>query len=105
MKNNHTNNAKVFKAFCDENRLQILEQLQSGEKCACILLEHLNISQSTLSHHMNILCESGIVIGRKEGKWTHYSISEEGAKIAKALLIKLTTIMAVAESEGDTVCK
>lgn len=105
MKNNHTNNAKVFKAFCDENRLQILEQLQSGEKCACILLEHLNISQSTLSHHMKILCESGIVIGRKAGKWTHYSISEEGAKIAKALLIKLTTIMAVAESEGDTVCK
>ena len=105
MKNNHTNNAKVFKAFCDENRLQILEQLQSGEKCACILLEHLNISQSTLSHHMKILCESSIVIGRKEGKWTHYSISEEGVEIAKALLIKLTTIMAVAESEGDTVCK
>lgn len=47
--------ARVFKAFCDENRLQILEMLRSGEKCACKLLEKLQISQSTLSHHMKIL--------------------------------------------------
>ena len=71
MENRHTNNAKVFKAFCDEKRLHIIEQLQNGEKCACVLLEKLNISQPTLSHHMKILCESGIVTGRKEGKWTH----------------------------------
>lgn len=57
---NHISDAKVFKAFCDVNRLQILEQLRSGEKCACILLENLNISQSTLSYHMKILCESGV---------------------------------------------
>ena len=41
--------AKVFKAFCDVNRLQILELLRSGEKCACVLSEHLQIGQSTLS--------------------------------------------------------
>ena len=52
MKNNYQNNAKVFKAFCDENRLMILEMLQSGEKCACHLLDNLNISQYTLSHDM-----------------------------------------------------
>ena len=63
--------ARVFKAFCDANRLTILELLQGGEKCACKLLEELNIGQSTLSHHMKVLCDSGIVIGRKEGKWTH----------------------------------
>ena len=63
--------ACVFKAFCDENRLQILEMLRSGEKCACKLLEELQISQSTLSHHMKILCDAGIVQGRKEGKWVH----------------------------------
>ncbi|MEG2054417.1 MAG: metalloregulator ArsR/SmtB family transcription factor, partial [Oscillospiraceae bacterium] len=61
-------NAKVFKAFCDENRLQILKLLQSGEKCACKLLDDLHIGQSTLSHHMRILCEAGIVQARKEGK-------------------------------------
>ena len=84
--------ARVFKAFCDANRLTILELLQRGEKCACKLLEELNIGQSTLSHHMKILCDSGIVIGRKEGKWTHYSISPEGVEYAKMLLSQITTV-------------
>ena len=104
MENRHVNNAKVFKAFCDENRLQIMELLQSGEKCACVLLEHLNISQPTLSHHMKILCESGIVTGRKEGKWTHYSISAEGVEAAQILFTKLTTVKPACECDGDTVC-
>lgn len=68
----------VFKALCDENRVRILKYLASGEKCACKLLDDLNIAQSTLSHHMKVLTESGLVIGRKEGKWMHYSISAEG---------------------------
>ena len=84
------NTAVIFKAFCDENRLQILEMLRSGEKCACVLLESLQISQSTLSHHMKILCESGVVTSRKEGKWTHYSISREGSQKAAELLKVLT---------------
>jgi len=92
MENNYSENAKVFKAFCDENRLQILELLQSGEKCACVLLDRLNICQSTLSHHMKILIESNVVTPRKEGKWTYYSISSVGSMAAKELLIKLTTI-------------
>ena len=74
--------ALIFKALCDENRIRILQLLQGGEKCACRLLEEMNITQPTLSHHMKILCDSGIVIGRKEGKWTHYSISQEGFKAA-----------------------
>lgn len=92
MVNKHLDNARVFKAFCDENRLMILEMLQSGEKCACVLLEKLEISQPTLSHHMKILCESGIVSPRKEGKWTHYSINESGSEYALQLLKQLTTI-------------
>lgn len=92
MENNHIENAKIFKAFCDENRLQILELLQNGEKCACVLLEKLNIGQSTLSHHMKILVQSGIVNARNEGKWTYYSISSQGAQVAKNLLDKLTTV-------------
>ena len=90
MGENHIEWAKVFKAFCDENRLMILEMLQRGETCACHLLEGLSISQSTLSHHMGILCESGIVSARKEGKWTYYSFSKEGVTLAKNLLHKLT---------------
>ncbi len=92
MRKEYRENAKVFKALCDENRLMILEKLQDGEKCACQLLEDLEIGQSTLSHHMKILCDSGIVTNRKEGKWTHYAISKEGADYAKELLEKLTVI-------------
>ena len=86
----YTEQARVFKAFCDPNRLQILEQLRSGEKCSCVLLEKLQISQSTLSYHMKILCDSGVVVGRAEGKWTHYGISEAGARYARELLDRLT---------------
>ena len=70
--------ATMFKAFCDENRIQILEMLREGEKCACHILEEMQITQPTLSHHMKILCDAGVVVGRKEGKWMHYSISEIG---------------------------
>ena len=83
--------ALIFKAFCDENRIRILKMLRSGEKCACKLLVELNVTQPTLSHHMKILCDSGVVVGRKEGKWMHYSISGEGAKIANDLLKELTS--------------
>jgi len=91
--NKHIDNAKIFKAFCDENRLMILQMLQSGEKCACVLLDKLAITQPTLSHHMKILVESGIVAARKEGKWTHYSISAAGCEEAAALMKKLTVIL------------
>lgn len=83
--------AKVFKALCDPKRLAILEQLRSGEKCACVLQEPLDLTQSGLSYHMKILCDSGLVISRQEGKWTHYSLSEEGRDRAVRLLIEITT--------------
>ena len=88
----HTEAAKVFKAFCDENRLQILELLRSGEKCACKLLDDLQITQSTLSHHMKLLCDAGVVRGRKEGKWVHYSIDSAGAERAVELLQKQVSL-------------
>lgn len=92
MKLDERKTALIFKAFCDENRIRIIKMLQSGEKCACKLLEEINITQPTLSHHMKILCDSGIVVGRKEGKWTHYSISSDGAEYAIKCLKALTTI-------------
>ena len=90
--NNYRKNVRVFKAFCDEKRLAVLELLQDGEKCACDLLEQMDISQSTLSHHMKILCDSGVVNGRKEGKWIHYYISREGAEQAKVLIDEITAV-------------
>ena len=95
--------ALIFKAFCDEHRIRIVKMLRNGEKCACKLLEELNVTQPTLSHHMKILCDSGIVTGRKEGKWMHYSISEDGARTAADLLKELTTV--AGGSEDKPCCK
>lgn len=72
--------ARMFKAFCDEKRLDILTQLREEELCATELCEKLNIGQSTLSHHMKILCDSGIVDIRKKGTFVYYSVSDEGSR-------------------------
>lgn len=93
--------ATIFKAFCDENRIRILQLLLDGEKCACRLLEEMNITQPTLSHHMKILCDSGIVVGRKEGKWIHYSLSEEGIESAQRYLALLKTCSIANEREEN----
>ena len=89
MDHNFQENAKVFRALCDPKRLAILEQLRSGEKCACVLQEPMELTQSGLSYHMKILCESGIVQSRQEGKWTHYRLSQAGLERAMALLASL----------------
>ena len=82
----HAKAARVFKAIGDENRLQILSLLRNGERCACELLEDLQISQSTLSHHMKLLCDAGIVVGRKESKWVHYHIDPDASFDLQQLL-------------------
>ena len=92
--------AEIFKALCDENRIKILRLLQSGEKCACVLLDDLHITQPTLSHHMKILCDSEIVAGRKEGKWTYYCISREGAAKALKCLQELTAVNGTDENKS-----
>ncbi len=70
--------ARRFKALGDETRLGILKILAAEEQCACRLLEHLAISQPTLSHHMKILDEAGLISYRRDGKWTRYRLREEG---------------------------
>lgn len=83
--------ARLFKALCDPNRLAILELLRDGEKCACVLLEQLELTQSGLSYHMKVLCESGLVASRQEGKWTHYHLDATGRERAVEVLRQITT--------------
>ena len=94
---------EILKALGEDTRLQIFEMLRNGTLCGCKILEHLNITQPTLSHHMKILCDAEIVVGRKEGKWTHYSISEKGVEQAKECLRQLTTLDV--ESENKSCCE
>ena len=82
--------ARVFKAFCDEKRQRILELLQNGEQCTCVLTAKLDMPQSTLSYHMKILCESGNVNVLEDGKWTHYHINEAAAARAVEMLKEIT---------------
>lgn len=96
---------RQFKALSDENRLQIIVSLQSGEKCACRLLEELSIGQPTLSHHMKILCDAGLVIGRREGKWTHYSLNRQGCAEMEALLAKLWSGEWAGEAANGACCR
>lgn len=90
----HEQHAKIFKALCDERRLAIIEILRQGERCACKLLDDLPIGQSTLSHHMKILCDSGLVNGRRDGKWMHYSINQANGALSVDLLKQLITVNA-----------
>lgn len=90
METNYEADAKVFKAFCDEKRLAILALLRGGEKCACALIEKTGMAQSAISYHMKILCESGVVTPRQEGKWTHYRLNPAGAAAALGRLERLT---------------
>lgn len=92
MQKNYKEMEKIFKAFCDEKRLQVLAQLQEGEKCLCNLLENIDLCQSSLSYHMKILVESGIVSSRQEGKWTHFKINTEGSNLAIDLLKEITEV-------------
>ena len=62
------------------------------------MVEQLDMAQSSLSYHMKILCESGIVDSRQDGKWTHYKISEKGSSFAVELLKTLTTENAAMET-------
>ena len=90
MVNEYTENAQVFKALSDANRLMIIDMLSCGELCACVILEKFNITQPTLSHHMKILCECGLVNGRKVGKWIFYSLDFETIKCFKNFLDEVT---------------
>lgn len=67
---------ETFKALSDGNRLKIIEMLADGEICACKILEALNITQPTLSHHMKTLHQCDLVNTRRVGQWANYSINE-----------------------------
>lgn len=95
----YINGAKIFKALGDPKRVMIVDMLSCGELCACKILEEFAMSQSTLSHHMKILCECGLVVGRNEGKWIHYSLNEAGVAGIKQFLCEITS------EKEDCICR
>lgn len=89
----------VFKALADETRLKIVEMLSCGEMCACDILESFEITQPTLSYHMKILTECGLVKSRKDGPWIRYTINEEVVNSLKGFWNQITT------EQDSCICK
>lgn len=77
MKYSYGEYVSIFKALADETRLKIIQMLSQGELCACHILEEFNITQPTLSYHMKILTECGLVNAVKDGSWMKYTLNNE----------------------------
>ncbi len=73
---NRTDLIKKFKALADETRLQIVELLVDGERCACKIQEKFDFTQPTLSYHMKILTDCGLVNGKREGAMMLYTLNK-----------------------------
>lgn len=73
----------MFKGMADETRLKILDMLSSEELCACKILEAFEITQPTLSYHMKILTDCGLVNARREGAWMKYTLNDGNFKKLK----------------------
>ena len=83
-------NVNLFKALADASRLMIVDMISCDELCACKILERFKFTQPTLSHHMRILCNCGLVKGRKEGTWMYYSLDKKRVKEFKKFLRSVT---------------
>lgn len=80
-------NARIFKALADETRLLILRQLRErGEVCACDFVSCCGVAQPTVSHHLKVLREAGLVTGDKRGLWIYYRIAPEALERVRELV-------------------
>ncbi len=70
---------KVTKALSDGNRVRILMFLRDGELCLCQIIEILGLSSSTVSKHMSILFQAGLVRARKQGRWRYFRLPGKNA--------------------------
>ena len=82
----------ICKALGDVNRMSIVQTLTTGEKCACELLESLDITQSTLSYHMKILEECQLVTSRNDWRNTYYSLDCNTWQSFKKFIEKISCI-------------
>lgn len=98
MKKVYIDVSKMLKAISDPKRLRIVDMLSCGELCACVILESFRITQPTLSHDMKVLTEAGIVLDRREGKNTFYSLNRP------ALDQMLTTLGTMFQPKADCIC-
>jgi len=91
MSSEYETNAKILKALSDPNRLKIIDLLSCGEKCACVILENFKFTQPTLSHHMKVLMDCGLIEVRKDGIWNYYKLKGKNTNKLVLFLMNLIT--------------
>ena len=91
MSSEYETNAKILKALSDPNRLKIIDLLSCGEKCACAILESFEFTQPTLSHHMKVLMDCGLIEVRKDGIWNYYKLKGKNTNKLVLFLMNLIT--------------
>ena len=89
----------IFKALADETRLKIIDMLSCGEMCANDILEEFQISQSTLSYHMKVLMDAGLINGLKDGNWMRYSLKNERTQELIDFIVYITS------EKEDCICR
>jgi len=89
MNSNYEIHTKILKALSDQSRLQIIDLLSCGEKCGCDILESFKFTQPTLSHHMKVLIDCGLVESRKDGVWNLYKLNVNNANKLVLFLMNL----------------
>jgi ArsR family transcriptional regulator len=82
----------VAKTLADPTRIRIITALRNGELCVCELVDALDISQSSLSSHLQICRQGGVVATRKEGRWIYYSLSTRYARLIERIFSELQTV-------------
>ncbi len=87
VRSEHARAARLFHAFSDEIRLEVIELLRGGERCVCELTDALDIAQPRLSWHLKALKDAGIVRDRREGRWIYYTLDREAFDEAAALVV------------------
>lgn len=93
----------LTKALADENRLRILLALRTGEICACQLTMLVGLAPSTISRHLAVLHQAGLVTQRKEGRWIYYTLPGRNAPVAvrEALEWVIKTLNRSTEARAD----
>ncbi len=98
----HTEFMRISRALSDENRVRVTMLLTRGELCLCQITKLLDLSPSTVSRHMSILHDAGLVERRKEGRWHFYRLADKAeSKLAESAIEWVTRSLALDRTIQD----
>lgn len=92
----------MARALADPTRVRIVAALRNGELCVCELVDALGISQSSLSSHLQICRQSGVLTTRKESRWIYYSLSTRYGSLIERIFSELQTVGRDEQLRSDT---